>query len=130
MTCPKCQQRFRPEQPSAAELARTFERLSELQVGFETVLLAALRGELTGDPDQQFSERVVAEADQLSEKARRRLAKALAPQSAGRFDSHPSPTERISAVSRRPHAGIFQLEGPAICLLNTSALSRDRSRGG
>jgi hypothetical protein len=49
----------------------------------------------------------------------------MAPKRAKWFDSHPSPTERIAAVARRPHPRIFQLERPALCLLNTSALARD-----
>ncbi len=35
---------------------------------------------------------------------------------------------RIAAVARRPYPGIFQLEGPALCLLNTQAVARDAAR--
>ncbi len=115
--------RYEAEVAGSAQFARTFERLSELQIGFEGVLLSLLRGTLAAGADASFATQVVEEADQLSERDRKRVAKMLAPQRARWFDSHPSPTERIAAVAQQSRPGIFQLEGPALCLLNTAGKS-------
>src|SRR5262245_10768722 len=120
--------RYEAEVAGSAQFALTFERLSELEVGFENSLVAALNGTLAADPGLTFAAHVVEEANQLSERDRRRVAKNLKPQRARWFDSHPSPTERIAAVARAAHPGIFQLEGPALCLLNTQAIARETGR--
>jgi len=120
--------RYAAEVAGSAQFARTFERLSELDVAFHNVLLSALRGTLSAESELSFAQQVIDEAGRLSERDRRQVAKAMAPKRAKWFDSHPSPTERIAAVARRPHPGIFQLEGPALCLLNTSALAREAGR--
>jgi len=120
--------RYEAEVAGSAQFARTIERLSELDVAFNNVLLSALRGTLTTESEMSFAQQVIEEAGRLSERDQRQVAKAMAPKRAKWFDSHPSPTERIAAVARRPHPGIFQLEGPALCLLNTSALAREAGR--
>ncbi len=120
--------RYEAEVAGSAQFARTFERLSELDVALQNVLLSALRGRLSAEPEMSFAQQVIEEASRLSERDQRRVAKAMAPQRAKWFDSHPSPTERIAAVTRRPHPGIFQLEGPALCLLNTAALAHETGR--
>jgi Zn-dependent protease with chaperone function len=120
--------RYEAEVAGSAQFARTFERLSELEVGFENSLVAALNGTLSPEPGLTFAAHVVEEANQLSERDRRRVARSLAPKRARWFDSHPSPTERIAAVARASHPGIFQLEGPALCLLNTQAIAREAGR--
>jgi Zn-dependent protease with chaperone function len=120
--------RYEAEVAGSAQFARTSERLSELDVAFQNVLVSALRGTLSAESELSFAQQVIEEAGRLSERDRRQVARAMAPQRAQWFDSHPSPTERIAAVARRPHPGIFQLEGPVLCLLNPAALARETGR--
>lgn len=118
--------RYEAQVAGSGQFARTFERLCELQVGFEIALLTLMRGEMLHDTGLGFAGQVVYQADELSDRDRRRVSKLMSPQKAKWFDSHPSPTERIAAVARHPQPGIFQLEGPAICLLNVKALMKSR----
>ena len=111
--------RYEAEVAGSAQFARTFERLCELQMGFRNVFESMLRGELATASSGTVAARVAEEADELSDRDRKRVSRMMAPQRAQWFDSHPSPTERIAAVARQPRPGIFQLEGPAVCLLRT-----------
>jgi Zn-dependent protease with chaperone function len=115
--------RYEAEVAGSGQFARTTERLCELQVAFEKAFLSVLDGTLTPF-DTEFAVVVADLANQLSEREHRRVAKMLAPQRAQWFDSHPSPTERIAAVASQSQPGIFQLAGPARCLLNEAALAR------
>jgi Zn-dependent protease with chaperone function len=116
--------RYEAEVAGSAQFARTFERLTELDVAFEMMFKAMLRGEIEFESPLEMAEQVVDYCERMPEKERRRAARAMKPRKAHWFDSHPSPTERIAAVARRPHAGIFQLEGAALHLLNVAALSK------
>jgi Zn-dependent protease with chaperone function len=116
--------RYEAEVAGSGQFARTTERLCELEVGFEMMFLAMLRGDIEFDSPLELAAEAVDLSGRLSEKERRRVARAMKPKKAHWFDSHPSPTERIAAVARRPHAGIFQLEGPALGLLNIAALRK------
>ena len=100
----------------------TFERLADLQAGFERVMMKMLSGQITALNVWQLAERTVAEADNPSPEVRRRANKYLAPKAAHWFDSHPSTTERVATVLRQQYAGVFQLVAPADCLLNKVAL--------
>jgi Zn-dependent protease with chaperone function len=114
--------RYEAEVAGSAQFALTSERLCLLQMGWQNTLIAAMRGELDPNASGSLAELAVEEADTLCDRDRRRAARAMAPQRAQWFDSHPSPTERIAAVARNPQPGIFQLEGPAIGLLTIRAL--------
>lgn len=122
--------RYEAQVAGSGQFARTFERLCELQVGFENSVLTLMRGEMLPDTGLGFAGHVVYEADQLSDRDRRKVSRLMSPQKAKWFDSHPSPSERIAAVARNPQPGIFQLEGPAHCLLNRKALQRSRGESG
>ena len=99
-----------------------FERLAELQAGFDHVIVKMLSGQIAAMNILQLAERVVAEADNPSPEVRRRANKYLAPKTAHWFDSHPSTTERVATVLRQQYAGVFQLVASADCLLNKAAL--------
>ena len=117
--------RYEAEVAGSGQFARTFERLTELDVAFEVMFKAMLRGEIEFDSPLEMAEEVVDYCERMPEKERcLPRAWAMKPRKANWFDSHPSPTERIAAVARRPHDGIFQLEGPALSLLNLAALRR------
>jgi Zn-dependent protease with chaperone function len=116
--------RYEAQVAGSGQFARTFERLCELQVGFEIALMTLMRGEMLADTGLGFGGQVVYQADELSDRDRRRVSKLMSPQKSQWFDSHPSPSERIAAVARNPQPGIFQLAGPAISLLNVNRLMR------
>jgi Zn-dependent protease with chaperone function len=113
--------RYEAEVAGSAQFARTCERLSELQVGFERVVKSLLRGEISCGPNASLPSMAVEQADDLTDRDRRRVAKLMSPQRARWFDSHPSPTERIAAVARQTRPGIFRLPGPAVCLIARKA---------
>ena len=56
-----------------------FERLAELQAGFDHVIVKMLSGQIAAMNILQLAERVVAEADNPSPEVRRRANKYLAP---------------------------------------------------
>jgi Zn-dependent protease with chaperone function len=116
--------RYEAEVAGSAQFAKTFERLTELGVAFEVMFLAMIRGEIEFESPLELAQEAVDYCERMPEKQRRRAARAMKPRRAHWFDSHPSPTERIAAVARRPHTGIFQLEGPALSLLNVTALPK------
>src|SRR5260370_11189657 len=116
--------RYEAEVAGSAQFAKTFERLTELDVAFGVMFLAMIRGEIEFESPLELAEQVADYSERMPEKERRRAARAMKPSKAHWFDSHPSPTERIAAVARRPHAGIFQLDGPALSLLNVAPLSK------
>ena len=115
--------RYEAEVAGSGQFAKTFERLVQLNVGFANVLRLMMRNELDGDANANLFQVVVEDADNLGEPDLRRVARALKPQKAGYFDSHPSPADRIAAVAKNPQPGIFQLQAPALVLLNQAAIS-------
>lgn len=116
--------RYESQVAGSGQFARTCERLRELNVGFEETFLRILSSDYRPVNALEFATEIVSAADSLSPEDRSRVARAMAPQRAEWFDSHPSDTERIAAVARDPQPGIFQLAAPAVCLLNTQALQR------
>jgi len=115
--------RYAAEVAGSGQFARMSERVIELHVAFENVCVSLLSGQLAVGPGPALAAHVAAQADEFSDRDRRKVSRMMKPQKAKWFDSHPSPTERIAAVAREPKPGIFQLEGPALCLLNTKVVS-------
>jgi Zn-dependent protease with chaperone function len=120
--------RYEAQVAGSAQFAKTFERLGQLEVGFENTIKAVFTGDLSPDSDVELAEQVVIDADNLSEKHLRRAARHLRPTRAQWFDSHPSPTDRIAAVAKLEEPGIFQLDGPARCLLRMQTLPIENAR--
>lgn len=111
--------RYQAEVVGSAHFAHTFERLMQLDVAFERVVKATMSGAIAPESAASLAQHAVQELEHFSEYDLRRAARRMAPKRAQWFDSHPTPTERIAAVARHPQPGIFQLEGPALCLLTS-----------
>lgn len=118
--------RYAIQLAGSAQFAVTTRRLAELHVAEERFLRLLMRDLPDDLTPAKYSREVVAHAAVLDDRAQRQVGRLLAPQSASRWDTHPSPADRVAAAAQLQHPGIVQLTGPASCLLNNGAFERLR----